>query len=85
MAVAHIHIYDEFAEFITSSPTLEQIANFRLSEESEQYVSDLLEMNRTRGLSADEQVALDEYLRLEHLMRMAKIRAFAKLDNLQHP
>ena len=80
MAIVHLRPYDEFIEFITSSPTLEEISTFRLSEESEAHISQLLERNRTQKLTGQEEAELDEYLRLEHIMRKAKIRAFEKLD-----
>jgi hypothetical protein len=79
MAIANVRSYDEFVEFITSLPTLEQIAQFRLSATTEQQISDLLHANQTRQLTAEEQTELDEYLRVEHLMRKVKIRAFEKL------
>lgn len=71
--------YDEFVEFMLSSPTLEQITQFRLSDAMEQKINDLLDANRNRTLTAEEQAELDEYIRLEHLMRKMKIRAFEKL------
>lgn len=80
MAIAQLQAYDEFVEFITSSPTLEQIAEFRLSDVSEARISSLLEANRSRRLTSLEEAELDEYIRLEHIMRKAKIRAFEKLD-----
>jgi hypothetical protein len=80
MAIAQLKAYDEFVEFITSSPTLEQVTTFRLSDESEATISLLLEANRTRSLTSEEEAELDDYLRLEHIMRKAKIRAFEKLD-----
>lgn len=80
MHVVEINAYDEFVEFITSSPTLEQIAGFRLSTPAEQRIRDLLDANRTRRLTDDEVAELDEYLRLEHMVRKAKIRAWEKLD-----
>lgn len=80
MAVTHIAVYDEFAEFVTSSPTLEQIINFRLSPAAEERINELLDANRNRALTAEEQAELDEALRVEHLMRIVKIRAYARLD-----
>jgi hypothetical protein len=79
MAIANVRSYDEFVDFITSSPTLEQIAQFRLSAATKRQISDLLHANQTRQLTAEEQAELDEYLRVEHLMRKVKIRAFEKL------
>lgn len=73
-------VYDEFVEFITSSPSLEAITQFRLSDEAEQRVSQLLTLSREGHLSAEDAAELDEYQRVEHLMRMAKLRAFEKLD-----
>ncbi len=80
MAIVHLRPYDEFIEFITSSPTLAEISEFRLSDESEARIHALLEVNKSQRLTPDEEVELDEYLRLEHIMRKAKIRAFEKLD-----
>lgn len=71
--------YAEFIEFVTSRPTLEEMANYRLSETSEARLSALLEANRNGTLSADEQTELDDYIRLEHLLRMLKYSALEKL------
>lgn len=79
MVVMPVTAYDEFAEFISLPPTLEEIAEFRLSDELESRIRDLLVSNRSRALTAEEQNELDEYVRVEHLMRMAKLRAVAKL------
>jgi len=73
-------IYEEIVDFIVSRPSLEQIADFHLSEASDHYISELLEANRTRGLTPDERAELENYSRIEHLMQLMKIRAYAKLD-----
>ncbi|MEO8393338.1 MAG: hypothetical protein ABI700_10130 [Chloroflexota bacterium] len=73
-------IYDEVADFLSSAPTSEQIIAFRLSEPSEQLISNLLDANRTHGLTPTEQAALDDYARIERLMQAIKVRAYAKLD-----
>lgn len=86
MTIAETHqanlasIFDEVADFLSSAPTPEQIAVFRLSDSSERFISDLLEANRTRGLTLTERSALDDYTRIERLMQAIKIRAIAKLD-----
>ena len=79
MVIRQAGAYEEFVEFITSSPTLEEIAEFRLSDEVEARISSLLEANRSGHLTPDEEAELDDYLRLEHIMRKAKIRAVEKL------
>lgn len=73
-------IYDEVADFLSSSPSPEEIVAFRLSDAAEQLVSNLLEANRTRGLTPAERAALDDYARVERLMQAIKVRAYAKLD-----
>ncbi|MBZ0300610.1 MAG: hypothetical protein K8J31_12750 [Anaerolineae bacterium] len=78
MAIVPIRAYDEFVELITSLPSLEQIAEFRLSEEAEARISTLMEASNHGQLAADEAVELDEYLQLEHIMRKAKLRASEK-------
>lgn len=79
MMIRNISAYDEFVEFITSLPSLKEITDFRLSDAVEMHISDLLQANRTRRLNDDENEELDEYLRVEHLMRKAKLRAYEKL------
>lgn len=76
-------IYDEVADFLSSAPSPEQIIAFRLSDSSEQFISDLLEANRTRGLTPAERAALEDYTRIERLMQAIKVRAYAKLDQSQ--
>lgn len=72
-------IYDEIADFFASSPSTQQITEYRLSEAAEQMISDLLEANRTRGLTPAEQTALDDYTRIERMVQAIKLRAFVKL------
>ena len=73
-------IFNEVADFLASAPTPEQIIAFRLSNESEQFISSLLDANRAGRLTLAERTALDEYTRIERLMQAIKVRAYAKLD-----
>lgn len=66
--------FEEIANFIAGiSPA--QVMAFRPSPEVQQRVSDLLEKERESQLSAEEKAELDDYLLLEHLMRLAKASA----------
>lgn len=80
MVIAQLDAYNEFVEFITSMPTLDEMSQFRLSYSTEERISFLLERNRQEDISNEEIQELDEYLRLEHIMRQVKIRAFEKLN-----
>ncbi len=66
--------FEEIANFIAGiSPA--QVIGFRPSPAVQQRLSDLLEKERESLLSADEKAELDDYLLLEHLMRLAKASA----------
>jgi hypothetical protein len=67
--------YEEIVEFIASGTTPAAVAGFEPSDEAKRQVADLLHKEKTAGLSAEEQSELDHYLKLEHLMRLAKARA----------
>ena len=84
MAIVQINAYDEFVEFIISSPTLEQIADFRLSDTAEAHISTLMEASNAGQMTAEQEAEFDEYLRLEHIMRKAKIRAIERSDSQDH-
>ena len=76
MTVAQIQpAYMEMVDFIASSTTPRQVVDYRPSPEAQQRVSELLQKNSAGVLNDDEQTELDHYLELEHIFRMAKIRA----------
>ena len=67
-------VYDEVIEFVASSSPQNVIA-FRPSEEAKARVADLIFRVKTQELSEDEKSELDLCLQIEHLMRVAKVRA----------
>jgi hypothetical protein len=72
--------WDELDDFLTSSPSLQQILDYRPSEEAQARVRELLQMNRDGSLSEDDTAELDDYLALENFMRHLKIKALSKLQ-----
>ncbi|MBA3874889.1 MAG: hypothetical protein H0X30_37660 [Anaerolineae bacterium] len=56
------------------------MSQLHLSAATEERISTLLKANREETITPEERVELDEYVRLERLMRKAKIRAIEKLD-----
>ena len=66
--------YLEIIDFIASNNP-EAVARFRPSRETQQRLADLLEREKTEGLSADEKAELDRCIELEHILRMAKAKA----------
>src|SRR6267378_1407798 len=66
---------DEIIDFIASGTTPERVASFRTSEESKAHVAGLIRKEKTTGLSLEETAELNTVLQLEHIMRLAKVRA----------
>jgi hypothetical protein len=76
-----VKAYEEVIEFIAAGTSPGGIIAFRPSEAARMRVADLLQREKTCGLSADEKLELDHYVQLEHLMRLAKARAYRYLGN----
>jgi hypothetical protein len=68
--------YDEIIDFIATGTTPEKVISFRPSEKMQSRVSALLFKEKNATLTADEKAELDNCMVIEHLMRMAKARAF---------
>ena len=66
-------------EFLANLPRPEEILAFHASPALAGRVSELLEKNRTSGLSAAEEEEWQRYEYLEHLVRIAKAKAAGKL------
>jgi hypothetical protein len=80
MAVAPSPAFDEVYEFLLSAPTAQDVIAFRPSEPTQTRISDLLAKNKEGVLTPDQQAELDEFLRVEHFVRMLKIKARQKLE-----
>ena len=68
--------YEEIIEFIAAGTTPQSLINFQPSEVAKERVADLIFREKTEALTADEKTELDQYLMLEHLLRLAKARAY---------
>jgi hypothetical protein len=68
-------VYTEVPDFLTSQPTSEQIASFKISPTLQERVEELLDKNREVGLDETEETELNTYLKLNHLMILLKARA----------
>jgi hypothetical protein len=80
--------YEEVIEFIAAGTSPSNVAAFRPSEAARQRVTELIQREKTTGLTPDETSELEHYLQLEHLMRLAKARARQHLslqEDSKHP
>ncbi len=62
-------------DFLASSPTLEQIINFKISDPAQERLEVLLDKNGEAELTPDEKVELDKYLQYRHVMILLKASA----------
>lgn len=67
--------YEEIIDFIAAGTTPETVLAFRPSDSVQRRVSELVQLSKQGGISAEDQSELEDYLQLEHLMIMAKARA----------
>ncbi|MEP0787545.1 hypothetical protein NDI42_00470 [Funiculus sociatus GB2-C1] len=72
----------EILEFLATLPTPEEIIALRPSEALQAQISSLLENNRTQSLTLAEAQSWEQYQYLEHLIRLAKAKAYLKLKKL---
>ena len=66
-------------EFLAGLPTPQEILALRLADDAQNRVEVLIEKSRNSGLTPDEEAEWQQYEYLEHLVRIAKAKARAKL------
>ena len=71
--------YLEILDFLINRPTSKQITNFKVSEESQIRLQELLQKNREIDLNPSEVLELNLYEQLDTLMTMMKVRAYGAL------
>ncbi len=69
------NLFDEVTDFLARAPGPEAIVEYRPSQALVTRMQELLERNRTIGLTPAEQAERDEFLRREHFMTMLKLKA----------
>lgn len=68
-------LFDEILDFLAASPTTEQLIAYQPPTALQQRLSELLDKNRSSGLSEIERTELDEFLRLNRFMSRLKLKA----------
>jgi hypothetical protein len=69
--------YEEVIEFIAAGTSPDRVMTFHPSAAVKERVHQLIQEEKTTGLSSEEQSELDHYMQLEHIMRLAKARMYA--------
>ncbi|MDB6021337.1 MAG: hypothetical protein JWQ04_1194 [Pedosphaera sp.] len=70
-----MNVSDEIVDFLVEQIPAQSLANFKASDASRQRVWNLITKEKESGLLPDEKVELDDYLKLEHLVVLAKAKA----------
>ncbi len=68
--------YEEIINFLAAGITSQSLVDFQVSDTVKERVSDLIFREKNEGISLEEKSELDSYLILEHLLRLAKARAY---------
>jgi hypothetical protein len=72
-----MNVSDEILDFLVEQIPAQSLADFRPSEEARRRVWALIAKEKESGLLPEEKVELDDYLKLEHLVVLAKAKALA--------
>lgn len=74
-----VSVVNEVVDFLISQPTMEQILAFQPSEAAQERVRYLLDANRNRTLTAEEQHEMDNISLYGHLVEEVKLRIREKM------
>ena len=69
----------EIIDFLSTSPSAEEVANYTISDEAQQRLRRLLALNESGLLSLQEREELDELEQIEHIMLALKVQARKQL------
>jgi hypothetical protein len=80
MGLEQVSVYEELALFLANlSPS--KVLAFKASEEAQIRVSELLEKNKSIGLSEEEKEEMGHFMTFEHIVRLAKAKALLKIKS----
>ena len=70
-----MNIRDELIDFLVGHIPARDLADFQASQEARNRVWTLIAKEKETGLLPEEKLELDDYLKLEHLLVLAKAKA----------
>lgn len=72
-----VRAYEEIIEFIAAGTSPNSVIAYQPSQSAKDRVAGLISREKIDGLAPDEKTELDHYLQIEHIMRLAKARAYS--------
>ena len=73
-------VYDEIIEFIAAGTTPQSVVDFKLSDAAQERLEDLVYQYKTGVMTPEEKKELDNFLVLNHIMILAKVRSYKYID-----
>jgi hypothetical protein len=73
-------VFDEIIEFIAAGTTPQSVVDFKLSDAAQERLEDLVYQHKMGEMASEEKEELNNFLRLEHIMTLAKARAYKYID-----
>lgn len=77
--VAEADVVSQFFYFLIDDPTPEEVLNYTISEVDQYRWEELLRKNQEDNITTDERAEMEYFIKAEHLVRIAKIRALQKI------
>jgi hypothetical protein len=78
MVLEYNSVYDDLAQFLASLSPRRVIA-YKATPKAQARVNQLIEKNKTVGLTAEENAEMERHMTVEHIVRLAKAKALQKL------
>jgi hypothetical protein len=72
--------YEQVLEFLASGPSSQEIVAYRPSKAAQTRFSRLLDANRERPLSAQEEEELDHYVAMDRMLSLLKAKAASRME-----
>jgi hypothetical protein len=72
-----MNVSDEILDFLVEHIPAQALANFKVSDAVRQRVWEMIGQEKESGLLGREKVELEDFLKLEHLVIMARAKALA--------
>jgi hypothetical protein len=72
-----MNVSDEILDFLVEQIPAQSLAKFKASDQARQRVWALIAKEKESGLLPEEKLELDDYLKLEHLVILAKAKSLA--------
>jgi GTP-dependent phosphoenolpyruvate carboxykinase len=73
-------VYDEIIDFMAAGTTPQSVINFKLSATAQDRLEDLVYRHKVGEMTIEEKRELDHFLTLEHIMTLAKARAYTYIQ-----